>query len=207
MPRFISRRTKRIRTRRYAKKMDPEVWARRYTQVGPKARVEWISQVPRFVETESLTLKQAREAGVPEEKLVYWLGSGKSIQAVAQETGGKTAEQEVTLRELERTWRELPPAQVETIMERAREIGEGVCTLPALVQATREIAPEQMQLTEVILKPAEEWGEQLREDTEEGMEMPAMVDMGSTEWHRTYQEYYEWLRMDISRWDLSMVGE
>ena len=92
-------------------------------------------------------------------------------------------------------------------MERAREIGEGVCTLEALVQATQEVAPEQMQMAELVLKPAEEWGTQLREDTEEGKEMTGIVDMASTEWHTTYMEYYEWLRMDVSRWDLSMVGE
>jgi len=175
--------------------------------VGPKARVEWISQVPRFVVTEQLTLQSARQAGVPEEKLVYWLGSGKSIQAVAQETGGKTAEQEITLRELERVWRELPPAQVEAVMERARELGEGVCTLPALVQATREVAEPQLQLAEQVLRPAEEWGEQLRMDIREGMEVPAITDMAMTEWHTTYWEEYEWARTDISRLDLSIVGE
>jgi hypothetical protein len=199
MPRFRKRRTSRSRARRYIKKLDPEVWLRRFGQVAPVARASWVFTSVKMTATEEPILSALEGTTVPEEKYAYFLATGKEALEAATTAGSQAALDKLTRVALERVWREVTAWEVEAIYQRARELGgawdvegwtqveewdiDGQLTLENLVQATVEIVdPTTISNAYIPVNVGAEMGEEYRETTQYYTSLAGFVDSGTTDW-------------------------
>jgi hypothetical protein len=199
VPRFRKRRTSRSRSRRYVKKLDPEVWLRRFGQVAPVARASWVFSSVKMTATEEPILEALEGTTVPPEKYAYFLATGKEALEAATTVGSQTALDELVRVALERIWRDITTWEVEAIYRRARELGgawevegwtqvegwdiDGQLTLENLVQATGEIVdPQTIENALIPVNVGAEMGEEYREATQYYTSLVEYVDSGTTDW-------------------------
>jgi hypothetical protein len=199
VPRFRKRRTSRSRARRYVKKLDPEVWLRRFGQTAPVARASWVFTSVKMTATEEPILEALRGTTVPPEKYAYFLATGKEALEAATTAGAEAAVDELTRVALERVWRDVTTWEVEAIYQRARELGgawdvegwtqvegwdiDGQLTLENLVRATGEIVdPTTVSNAYIPVNVGAEMGEEYREATQCYTSLAGFVDSGTTDW-------------------------
>jgi hypothetical protein len=199
VPRFRKRRTSRSRARRYIKKLDPEVWLRRFGQEAPVARASWVFTSVKMTATEEPILEALKGTTVPTEKYAYFLATGKEALEAATTAGAEAAVDELTRVALERVWRDATTWEVEAIYNRARELGgawdvegwtqvegwdiDGQLTLENLVQATGEIVdPQTIENAFIPVNVGAEMGEEYRETTQCYTSLAGFVDSGTTDW-------------------------
>jgi hypothetical protein len=199
MPRFRKRRTSRSRARRYVKKLDPEVWLRRFGQTAPVARASWVFSSVKMTATEEPILEALKGTAVPPEKYAYFLATGKEALEAATTAGSQAAVDELTRVALERVWRDITTWEVEAIYERARELGEpweaegwtdtegwdtgGQLTLEALIQATGEIVdPQTIENALIPVGVGSTMGEEYQEATQYYTIPVGYVDSGTVGW-------------------------
>jgi len=150
--------------------------------VAPVARASWTFKSPLYTFLEPSILEQLAGTTVPPEKYAYFLGTGKEAMNREWNFDWGTANWEILLTLLERIWRDLPPNQVELIMERAREIareqGREQLTLEDIWQATQEIAPpETIDNAQIPVDTGKERAIEIDDPTEGGSWPAAIVGM------------------------------
>jgi len=203
VPRFRKRRTSRSRARRYIKKLDPEVWLRRFGQVAPVARASWVFTSVKHTATEEPILEALRGTTVPPEKYAYFLATGKEALEAATTAGAEAAVDELIRVALERVWRDITTWEVEAIYKRARELGggwdiagwtetegwdvgagvAGGLTLENLVQATLEIVdPQTIENAKMPVEVGSTMGEEYREATQCYTSLVGYTESGTTDW-------------------------
>jgi hypothetical protein len=185
------------------KKLDPEVWLRRFGQTAPVARASWVFTSVKMTATEEPILEALRGTTVPPEKYAYFLASGKKALEAATTVGSQAALDELTRVALERIWRDSTTWVVEAIYERARELGAGwdtagwtetegwdadggaggALTLENLVQATGEKAdPQTIENALIPVRVGSAMGEEYQEATEYCTSLAGYTESGTTDW-------------------------
>jgi hypothetical protein len=199
VPRFRKRRTSRSRARRYVKKLDPEVWLRRFGQEAPVARASWVFTSVKMTATEEPILEALEGTTVPPEKYAYFLATGKEALEAATTAGAGAALDELTRVALDRIWRDITTWEVEAIYERSRELGGawevegwtqveewdigGGISLDNLIQATGEIVdPQTIENAVIPVEVGSTMGEEYREATQYYTSLAGFVDSGTTDW-------------------------
>jgi hypothetical protein len=187
------------------KKLDPEVWLRRFGQVAPVARASWVFSSVKMTATEEPILSALEGTAVPPEKYAYFLATGKEALEAATTAGAEAALDELTRVALERIWRDITTWEVEAIYQRARELGGawdvegwtqvegwdtgGQLTLENLVQATGEIVdPTTIQNAYIPVNVGAEMGEEYRDTTGYYSDPVGYSESGTTDWVRTGEE-------------------